>query len=70
MKLHRAANTARETMENIALGFAQMGSMGTVSPPSVFPARSDVQALHSDWEKIGADLTRSIEQARKIEKAK
>ena len=32
MKLHRAANTARETMESIALGFAQMGSMGYSVP--------------------------------------
>ena len=69
-KLNRAASAAIDVVENIALGFAQIGSMGTVETPSVFKRRTDSDALRSDWEMVGSGLTRSIEKARAIEKAR
>ena len=69
-KLHRAAAAALTAVESIAFGLAQMGSMGTVEPRSNVSQRSDIDALHSDWDRVGADLSRSIEAVRELEKAR
>ncbi len=69
-KLQRATETARGVVGQIATGFAQMASIAPVRPPSVFPARTDADALRGDWVKVGADLSRGIEKVREVGKTR
>lgn len=42
-------------------GLGALASIWPATPPARYPHRSDIDALRSDWVKIGEDMQRVIE---------
>lgn len=56
-KIMRAA--ARVT-ESVVQGFAQIGSMGQLSPKPTYEKKSASDSLRGDWVRIGGDMGRAL----------